>query len=426
MSPSALTLCILALMAVGYVLGRRQALAKVGDKGVRHLHSRPTYYGALTALWCGIPALILLAVWIMVKGSLLTSLVMSELPSQYASLSSEELNLVVNDVRNVVAGNVAADSVDPFIASAATRYESLESTSKLALTVLILCVSAICLEFLRRRIHPGFRARNHVEKVVLVFLILSSSIAIFTTVGIVLSVLFEAIRFFQAIPITDFLFGLKWSPQTAIRADQVGASGAFGAVPLFTGTLMISAIAMLVSVPVGLMSAIYLAEYASPRVRSIVKPLLEILAGIPTVVYGFFAALTVAPLVREIGESLGFSVASESALAAGLVMGVMIIPFVSSLSDDVINSVPQSLRDGAFALGATQSETVRQVIIPRRIAWHRRRCATRRIARDRRDHDRCNGRGSRGESQRESVAGSHHRHRPNGHTACWRPRVRQP
>jgi phosphate transport system permease protein len=180
----------------------------------------------------------------------------------------------------------------------------------------------------------------------------------------VLSVLFEAMRFFQMVPLTDFLLGLEWSPQTAIRSDQVGSSGAFGAVPLFAGTLLVSVIAMTVAVPLGLMTAIYLSEYASPAIRARSKPLLEILAGIPTVVYGFFAALTVAPLVRGWGESLGLSVSSESALAAGVVMGIMIIPFVSSLSDDAINAVPQSLRDGAYALGATQSETIRKVIVP--------------------------------------------------------------
>jgi phosphate transport system permease protein len=195
-------------------------------------------------------------------------------------------------------------------------------------------------------------------------LLLFSSIAIVTTLGIVLSVLFESIRFFQRVPITEFLFGLNWSPQTALRADQVGASGAFGAVPLFAGTLLISFIAMMVAGPIGLMVAIYLAEYAPRKMRTVAKPLLEILAGVPTVVYGFFAALVVAPQVRAMGVTLGLDVASESALAAGLVMGIMIIPFVSSLSDDVINAVPQAMRDGAYALGATKAETIKQVIIP--------------------------------------------------------------
>jgi phosphate transport system permease protein len=195
-------------------------------------------------------------------------------------------------------------------------------------------------------------------------MILCASIAIVTTLGIVLSVLFESIRFFQAVPITEFLFGTHWSPQTAIRNDQVGGSGSFGAVPLFAGTLLISVIALIIAVPVGLMSAIYLSEYASKRVRAWVKPGLEVLAGIPTVVYGFFAALTVAPFIRNLGESIGLTVASESALAAGLVMGVMIIPFMSSLSDDVINAVPQAMRDGSYGMGATRSETIKQVILP--------------------------------------------------------------
>ena len=206
--------------------------------------------------------------------------------------------------------------------------------------------------------------RNKIERVIKTFLISCACLAIFATIGIVLSVLFESIRFFRVIPITDFLFGLEWSPQTAIRSDQVGSSGAFGAVPLFTGTFLITGIAIIVAVPLGLMSAIYLSEYASNRVRTLGKPLLEILAGIPTVVYGFFAALTVAPLIREYAEVFGLDVSSESALAAGLVMGIMILPFVSSLSDDVINAVPQAMRDGSYGLGATQSETIRKVILP--------------------------------------------------------------
>ena len=192
----------------------------------------------------------------------------------------------------------------------------------------------------------------------------ASSVAVLITIGIVFSLLFEAIRFFEAVPFFDFLFGLNWSPQTALRSDQVGASGSFGAVPLLAGTLLISAIAMVVATPVGLLAAIYLAEYASPRVRTIVKPMLEILAGIPTVVYGFFGALVVAPLLREGGGIIGLDVASESALAAGAVMGVMIIPLISSLSDDMIAAVPARLRDGSLAVGATQAETITKVVVP--------------------------------------------------------------
>ena len=202
------------------------------------------------------------------------------------------------------------------------------------------------------------------DRVVRIALITCSLVAVLTTIGIVASLLFESLRFFQRIPITEFLFGLQWSPQTALRADQVGSSGAFGAVPLITGTLLISAIALIVAAPLGLLSAVYLAEYASDKARSIIKPLIELLAGIPTVVYGFFAALIVAPMLRGGGDSVGFDISSESALAAGLTMGIMIIPLVSSLSDDVINAVPRALREASYGLGATQSETIRQVVLP--------------------------------------------------------------
>jgi phosphate transport system permease protein len=247
---------------------------------------------------------------------------------------------------------------------AADRYVDVRSMSRwiLAIATFALGLAAFALAF--RRLRPDFRARNHVELTLERLLMLASTVAVFTTIGIFLSVLFEAIRFFQQVSPFEFLFGLSWSPQTAIRADQIGSSGAFGAVPLFTGTILISSLAMLVAVPVGLMSAIYLSEYASSRVRTYAKPMLEVLAGIPTVVYGYFAALTVSPFIRQVGGGLGLDVSSESALGAGLIMGVMIIPFVSSLSDDVINAVPQVLRDGSYGLGATRSETIRHVILP--------------------------------------------------------------
>jgi len=202
------------------------------------------------------------------------------------------------------------------------------------------------------------------EQAIMTVLIACSLVAGLVTIGIVASLLFETLRFFQKVPVTEFLFGLEWSPQTALRTDQAGSSGAFGAIPLITGTLLISAIAMIVATPLGLASAIYLAEYASRRTRAIVKPALELLAGVPTVVYGFFAALVVAPFIRMTGSGVGLEVASESALAAGLVMGIMIVPLISSLSDDVVNAVPQSLRDASLGLGATHAETVRRVIIP--------------------------------------------------------------
>jgi len=214
------------------------------------------------------------------------------------------------------------------------------------------------------RLRHARRSTQIKELVIQSVLIASSLVAILTTVGIVASLAFEAFRFFEKIPLTDFLFGLEWSPQTAIREDQVGSSGAFGVIPLLTGTLLISFIAMLVATPLGLLSAVYLAEYARPNTRAIIKPLLELLAGIPTVVYGFFAALVVAPIIRAGGSGVGFEISSESALAAGLVMGIMLVPFISSLSDDVINAVPQALRDASLGMGATAAETITKVVLP--------------------------------------------------------------
>lgn len=212
-------------------------------------------------------------------------------------------------------------------------------------------------------ISAGSRIR-YGEILIKAIMILCSLVAVAVTIGIVLSLLFEAIQFFRKVSISEFLFTIEWSPQTALRTDQVASEGKFGVIPLFTGTLLISAIAMMVATPLGLASAIFLAEYASKPTRNWIKPMLEILAGIPTVVYGFFAALTVAPFIRFTGGSLGLEVASESALAAGLVMGIMIVPLISSLSDDVINAVPQAMRDASLGLGATQAETIRKVILP--------------------------------------------------------------
>ena len=364
MSPSLLILAILLLSVVAYQLGLKRSQAVAGSGGVRNLHSLPTHYGAMVAMACAIPALLVVIIWQAYEGKVITDLVVAALPESLRNLPTNRLDLVVNDIRNLVAGHVGSGGAEPDIVAAANHYRNLLATSTAALAVLVTVVAIGATLLVRSRITPELRARNHVERVIKYFLILCSSFAIFTTIGIVLSVLFEAVRFFKSVPVSSFLFGLEWSPQMAIRADQVGSSGAFGAVPVFAGTLMISAIAMLVSVPLGLMSAIYLSEYAHKSFRAVAKPLLEILAGIPTVVYGFFAALTVAPLIRESGTVFGLDVSSESALAAGLVMGIMIIPFVSSLSDDVINAVPQSMRDGAYALGATKSETIRQVVIP--------------------------------------------------------------
>ncbi len=365
MTPASLLITLLILCATGFYLGKQRSImvAKTaGGTGI--LHSRPVYYGSLTALWCVVPALVIFSFWLMFEPSIITDMVITHLPDNIRTLPADRLNLIMNDIKNLVNANIVSGKISPEVQSAADYYIHLRSISRGALSVIVIVLAIAAILGVQKWIAPTLRARNQVEVVVKYILIACSTIAIFTTIGIVLSVLYEAIRFFKVISIFDFLFGLEWSPQMAIRSDQVGSSGAFGAIPVFMGTMLVSAIAMSVAVPVGLMSAIYLSEYANKKFRAIAKPLLEILAGIPTVVYGFFAALVVAPVIRNTGASLGLVVSSESALAAGLVMGIMIIPFVSSLSDDVINAVPQSLRDGAYGLGSTQSETIRYVILP--------------------------------------------------------------
>ncbi len=359
---------LFALLFFSFFIGRKRSIAvstPVGKTGGRrNLHSRPHYYGYMVAIWAGIPALLILALWTSFNSSIISSLTVSGLPDSLQSQSKDAIGLMMNEVKNLAeSGNLAAES-DPVLRNAASHYQRLQGISTLAKTVIVLVVSLLGMIIGWRLISPKVRARNKVETVVRWAMILCSSIAILATVGIVFSVLIESVHFFKAVPPSDFLFGTTWSPQTALREDQVGSSGSFGAIPLFVGTLLISMIALIIAVPLGLMSAIYLSEYAGKRFRSVAKPVLEILAGIPTVVYGFFAALTVAPFLRYWGEAMGLSVASESALAAGLVMGIMIIPFVSSLSDDVLSAVPQSMRDASYGMGATKSETIRQVIIP--------------------------------------------------------------
>jgi phosphate transport system permease protein len=364
MTPAAL-LIALALLSVGaFWIGKSRSLALVGgSRGVRNLHSLPGHYGLMTALWCAMPALAVIGLWLTFQDVIILRLVTDQLPEGVRNLSENDLSLVLNDMRNLVAGNVPATSVSAAVQSAAAEYTHLRGISRMALSVLVAVLAIGGVIMIRARITPQLRARNSVERVTEWLLLGCSTIAVFTTIGIVASVAFEAFRFFSIISPFDFLFGTSWSPQMAIRADQVGSSGSFGAVPLFAGTALISFIAMAIAVPIGLFSAIYLAEYAHPHFRTWAKPLLEVLAGVPTVVYGFFAALTIGPALRGWGEGLGLDVASESALAAGFVMGIMIIPFVSSLADDMISAVPQSLRDGAYALGATRSETIKQVVL---------------------------------------------------------------
>ena len=339
MSSMTLILLLAAMASAAFYMGRQRSLALVG--GPAHgprLHSLPGYYGYFTLISCLLPALGVFLLWMLIEPKVIVALVVGSLPDAQTTMSAGELNLLVNNIQNLAAGDAISGQADAVMRDAAERYNDYIAASRNMLAVLTLGIAGIGGAIALRRIRPEFRARNRVEQIVLYLLIAASSIAILTTVGIVLSVLFEAIRFFREVPLTEFLFGITWSPQTAIRADQVGSSGSFG--------------------------AIYLAEYSSSRVRAVAKPLLEILAGIPTVVYGFFAALTVAPWVRATGESVGLDVASESALAAGLVMGIMIIPLVSSLSDDAIHAVPTAMRDGALGLGSTRSETMVKVILP--------------------------------------------------------------
>ncbi|WP_350336116.1 phosphate ABC transporter permease subunit PstC [Coralliovum pocilloporae] len=352
-------LCV--LFAVGFGAGKARAYA-VCNGSVSDLHSRPGYHGAYVALSIFLPCLFALLAWAIVSPSILESYVLSESAAVTAGMSAPEVQAFARDARALAFGGIVGRP--ELVKDAAELYRSYSAVSDTLILVVAGLLAAAGFFLSYRKIQVDTRTRHTVERVIRITLIACSAIAILTTIGIVMSLIFESLRFFQKIPLLDFLFGIEWSPQTALRADQVGGSGTFGMIPLFVGTLLITLIAMLVAAPVGLLAAIYLSDYATNRVRAIAKPVLEILAGIPTVVYGFFAALTVAPMFRGFGESVGLTVSSESALAAGVVMGIMIIPFVSSLSDDVINAVPQSLRDGSAGLGATKSETIMRVVLP--------------------------------------------------------------
>jgi len=363
MAFSYLLFIVLGIGLLFYVAASRR-VSRARMYGSR-FHSLPGYYGLWAGILAAVPSTLLLVVWSLIDIQLFQHWVRDFYPAEILLAGGSQEIVALAKVENLVSG-IRFGEPEPWLVQASEAWLGWAETSTLAKTVVVLGVS-FCLGFLGfRKIDPEFRARNAVERIFSWALISASTIAILTTIGIVLSVLFETIRFFQLVPPTEFIFGTEWNPQFegAERAGSGGGDAKYGMLPMFAGTFLISAIAIIVAVPVGLASAIYLAEYATPKVRSTIKPLLEILAGVPTVVYGFFAALTVAPAIKGIGESLGLSVASESALAAGLVMGVMIIPFVSSLSDDVINAVPQSLRDAALGLGSTKSETTRQVVLP--------------------------------------------------------------
>jgi phosphate transport system permease protein len=358
---------LICLVAIAFALARRRAIgvATAGRAGA--MHSLPVYHGLLAAAAVFTAMLLAYAAGTPLTEWLARTSALAALPAEVAA-DALKRSVALREIGNIVAGQHSG-SVDATVRTAADTYSRIHAIGTWSILVAGLALSLGALALILSRIDRLFRARNLFERFILVVLILCALIAILTTIGIVFSVVTETWRFFfdpsiKGKPtVTEFLFGTDWNPQAAMRADQGDIQTAYGFLPLLVGTLLITFIAMCVAGPLGLLSAIYLSEYASPGVRSFFKPILETLAGIPTVVLGFFAALTVAPFIRGTGESFGLDVASESALAAGLVMGMMIIPFISSLSDDVINAVPQSLRDGSYALGSTKSETIRRVVL---------------------------------------------------------------
>ena len=357
---------ILLASLIAFFYGRMRAAAVVGGN-LEALHSLPGYHGLYSALLTGIVGFVALVAFSVLSGVWVNNSLVGALPADALQLPQLRQDRLLEDARAIANGQIV---------SAATDERSDEIRNQLAKVYAasvgfwnwIVAIAAVVLALLslvltNRQIAPRFRARNRSEWIIQAALLICATIAILTTIGIMLSLIGETARFFSQVPITSFLFGTHWSPLSGVFEGKMDPASV-GAIPLFAGTLLITFIAMLVAVPIGLLAAIYLSDYASSSTRAWAKPLLELLAGIPTVVYGFFAAITVAPMIRGFGESIGLTVASESALAAGIVMGIMIIPFISSLSDDVINAVPQSLRDGSYGLGATKAETITRVILP--------------------------------------------------------------
>ncbi|MEO0729972.1 MAG: phosphate ABC transporter permease subunit PstC [Pseudomonadota bacterium] len=389
-----LGLVIAAILA--FVLGVSKARAAANAQADVKLHSQLGYYGYYVAICTVLPAALLLLIWSASSGTVVNAIVQNGLPENVRALSSGEQNLVMGRVNSVAQGiermsgddlaviekarlgfatlGSAAETLrgygiplgsapEKYVISAAYDVAQYKTYSVWVRTAVVAIVALLGFLFGYSGIRPRLRARNRVEAVMLGGLIAASAVAILTTAGIVFSVLFESIRFFSEVSPSNFYLGTVWDPRFT-SADANRGEGQFGFLPLLWGTLYISFIALLVAVPIGLLSAIYLSEYASSAFRGFAKPALEILAGIPTIVYGFFALITVGPFLRDLGAAVGLEIGAISVLTAGLVMGIMIIPFVSSLSDDIISSVPQSLREGSLGLGATKSETIKRVIIP--------------------------------------------------------------
>ena len=393
MTPQTLIMAVALLGGIGFFMGRHRALSSA-DHDPRLLHSRPHYYGGFVCLMTLVPAMLSLAIWVLVQPMVVSSLA-GGLVSPQSIPNGSSLGLIMSDVVRMAqaltmaaaqgvidmdalgdAGDAPAQMADilnsvgiavgsdmtPDMVQSAMEMVRLTAIGDWAMTIVVGAIALIGFGYSMARMTKSFWARNAVERFILVTLISAAAIAILTTVGIVLSMVFETLRFFSLHEWTDFFFGLEWAPN--FRGDS-----ALSILPLLWGTLYISVVALLVAVPIGLFSAIYLAEYAAKSTRGVAKPLLEVLAGIPTIVYGLFALITFGPFLKDIfGEGgvlgVGWMGDARSVATAGIVMGIMLIPFVSSLSDDIINAVPQSMRDGSYGLGATKSETVRQVVLP--------------------------------------------------------------
>ena len=358
-----LFLVILGAAIAGYLVNRHAARAQM-LAGAPRFHSLASFHGAYALLLTGLPAFLFVLAWLAFEGPIIDAIVMASLPEGAVDgIGSGQLSLIEAEITSIASGNIFGEP-EQWKLDAAAYLNRLDSIASAALWVSVLALCALGLYVARRRVAPEFRARHRVESITTWIMIVCAALAILVTVAIVASLFYESIRFFELVPITEFLFGLNWEPQIAIRADQVAGQGAFGWIPVFLGTLVITVISLTVAVPIGLLSAIYLNEFAGERMRAVAKPVLEILAGVPTVVYGFFAILVVAPAIRGAGASLGIGVSPNTALAAGSVMGIMLIPFISSFTDDALSAVPRSLRDGSLALGATRGETMRKVMFP--------------------------------------------------------------
>lgn len=353
---------LFAFAVAGYIWNRQAALA-IRSNGDR-MHSLVGFHGMYSFLNAFVPVFILILVWIVFQGPVVDALVMASLPEDALDgMSSGAIQLITAEIKSIAGGRVFGTPEDWKLA-AADRYIAMQRYGSILLVIFVAALSILLIALSRKRVSADFRARHGVERIVSGLMIFCATIAIFVTVGIVASLIFETIKFLQFVSLSDFLFGARWEPQIAIREDQVAGEGAFGWLPVMLGTLVITVISLIVAIPTGLFSAIYLNEFAPKTFRSIAKPFLEILAGVPTVVYGFFAVLVVAPAIRNFGQSMGLDVSPNTALAAGGVMGIMLIPFISSFADDALSAVPQSLRDGALALGATRGEMMMNVLFP--------------------------------------------------------------